>query len=156
MAFGLFRNTPSFEGGNTNIYNKSNIIENAILTKDFTGALIDGAITNIYDADITSYFKIYDTIASSDTPFLKWDLGDKEKIKSIYAFVELTASNAIFQIQGSNNNTDWTVLASQANAVATTKYNMLASNISHRYIRFIRSSGNQAYSCSIFNMKVVG
>ena len=138
LNFGLFRNIPSFEGGNINAYNKQDFMETGKFSGSSLGAVTSGAFTAIYDNDIISGFRFTDSITGDR--WLKWKFDKRIKFKNIYVYIEgndsgKTGQNKII-LQGSNNNSDWTDLDDVGIAGGTTRFkNLIATDVKYRYIR---------------------
>lgn len=103
----------------------------------FSGTNTAGALTNMYDYDTTTYFDIYNA-AGAGSGNVTWDFKRKMRFSQIYAFVHVTGEDARYLLQGSDNNSDWTTLDTGAFGGTYPAYiddNLVASNVSYRYIR---------------------
>lgn len=139
--------TNQYDDNGSLMVNPITAIENGILTNTHGADL--GAIANIYDLDSTTYYKI--CAAQAGTFSLKWQFPQKLKFKNIYVYAE--EAYGTLTIDGSNNGTDWTVLATYT-ATAAAQINLLASDATYKYIR-VQTTGNVSQSCTIYSVKAV-
>ena len=141
LSFGgnVFGRNTLYDNGFVNAALTNDVLSSSTLTIQQQGGAA-GAITAIYDSDPTTSY----TFVSCDTGtvFAKWDMGEQKTFKNIYGVFIVNKSDCgggtqTTKILGSNNNTDWTELASFTHTTATaTKSLLVTSPASYRYIKF--------------------
>ncbi|MCE3252964.1 MAG: hypothetical protein K0Q67_1984 [Cellvibrio sp.] len=92
-----------------------------------------------------------------DPTWISLDFGSAKTLSSVV--IDWEAANAAsYLVQGSNNNSTWTDLASRTGGIFGVRTDTLAVSGSYRYLRVYgtaRSTGNQ-WGYSIFELKVYG
>ena len=156
MAFGLFRNIPSFEGGNANTYVKTAYLMTGKYTETVwngagTGA---GSILNLYDRVSTTYYVL--TYNSNGTFKVQWEFDSIIEFKNIYVLAQLSGRTGhTFKLYTSLNGTDWTEQDSFASESGVNPKNLLATDIKARFIKVECTTGGGDMLGQIFTVEGV-
>jgi hypothetical protein len=149
----LFSGKNQYDDNGALVTNMVTLIESGILTTSL-GANTSGAISSIYDNDITTGLEIiFHTIS---TNYIQWDMKQKIIFKNIILYMELyseTANKVHVILQGSNNGTDWTNLATTNNIANGSNQNITASKVSYRYIKIACNSEVTDGEVTLWNIK---
>ena len=87
--------------------------------------------------------------------WLALDLGATYSVSKV--IIKWEAANAsIYQIQGSDNNSNWTTLSNQTGGVFGARTDTVNISGSYRYIRMLGQAKSSAYGYSIYEMEVYG
>ncbi len=127
---------------------------NLALGKTVTASTALQAAANAVDGNTGTR---WESNAGVDPSWISVDLGSAKTLSSVVIDWE-AANAATYQVQGSNDNTNWTTLANYSGGTfgARTDTNVVSG--SYRYVRVYgtaRSQGN-AWGYSIFELKVYG
>jgi len=99
----------------------------------------------------------WESAINTDPSWISIDLGSAKILSSVV--IDWEAANAAnYQVQGSNDNTNWTTLATRTGGAFGNRTDTNAVSGSYRYVRIYgtaRSTGNQ-WGYSIFELKVYG
>ncbi|RYZ55603.1 MAG: thiol oxidoreductase [Sphingobacteriales bacterium] len=99
----------------------------------------------------------WESAANADPSWISVDLGTAKILSSVV--IDWEAANAAnYQVQGSNDNTNWTSLATRTGGAFGNRTDTNAVSGSYRYVRIYgtaRSTGNQ-WGYSIYELKVYG
>ena len=91
----------------------------------------------------------------TNNQWLTLDLGAVYSLSEVIIHWE-AASAASYQIQGSNNNSSWTTLSTQASSVQGNRTDTVDIEGSYRYVRMQGVTRTLIYGYSIFEMEVWG
>ncbi|WP_049631950.1 di-heme oxidoredictase family protein [Cellvibrio sp. pealriver] len=99
----------------------------------------------------------WESAINTDPSWISLDFGSAKTLSSVV--IDWEAANAAnYQVQGSNNNSTWTTLATRTGGTFGNRTDTVAVSGSYRYLRIYgtaRSTGNQ-WGYSIFELKVYG
>ncbi|MBA3661906.1 MAG: discoidin domain-containing protein [Gammaproteobacteria bacterium] len=92
-----------------------------------------------------------------DPSWLRVDLGKAYNLSSVVIDWE-AANAALYEVQGSNDNTNWTTLATKADGVFGNRTDTLGIASAQRYLRIfgIKRSPKNNWGYSIWNLKIYG
>lgn len=132
----LFRNRPLQEEGQVNIFNAGSYFLAATYTENIAGVK-SGTVLHMYDGD-TSTLLQFSTVGSG--AFVKWAYKRKIRFKNIFIYLSaggFPAGTHNVKLQGSDNDSDWTDLATQnvANFVGDTFFEFAVTNVYFKYYR---------------------
>jgi hypothetical protein len=92
-----------------------------------------------------------------DPAWISVDLGSEKSLSSVVIYWE-AANAATYEVQGANNNSNWTTLASRSGGTFGNRTDTVSISGSYRYIRIYgtsRSAGNY-WGYSIYELQVFG
>lgn len=155
LDFGTGGSRNQYDDNGSLVVNQVSLVENGIYSENVAAATI-GAIASMYDVDPTTYYLIAGVAAEVGPYYVKWDMRQKTKFKNIYAYVGLQ-SNAVAtcKLQGSNDNANWTDLDTATGGAAVEYSNLVASNVSYRYIRLYFTTTGHFDTAQINSIKAV-
>jgi CxxC motif-containing protein (DUF1111 family) len=93
--------------------------------------------------------------ASADPSWISVDLGSQFALTSVVLDWE-AANAATYQIQGSNDNAIWSILASKTGGVFGNRTDTTTVTGNYRYVRILGTSRTSQYGYSIYSLKVYG
>jgi len=99
----------------------------------------------------------WESLHGSDPSLLTLDLGAAYSLNQVVIVWE-AANAATYRIEGSNNNSSWTVLSNFSGGTYAARTDTIAISGTYRYVRMVgltRPAGN-IYGYSIFEMEVYG
>jgi hypothetical protein len=116
--------------------------QNAKLSVTVLGAA-GRILMNMYDGNTTTVCQL--GVSTAGTCLVKWEFDGKPKFKQLNATVTLTTGTSVtWTLEGSQNNSDWTVLDTKTTGTNGT-YGLLATDAQYKYIRLknVAGSANQ-------------
>ncbi|MES2935330.1 MAG: discoidin domain-containing protein [Pseudomonadota bacterium] len=124
------------------------------LNKSVTASSALQAASNVVDNNASTR---WESAHGVDPSWLQVDLGATAMLSSV--IIDWEAANAAdYQILGSSNGSNWTVLSTRTGGTFGNRSDTLAVTGAYRYVRMLgtkRSAGNN-WGYSIFSMKVMG
>ena len=90
-----------------------------------------------------------------DPSWLQVDLGSAFDLTEVIIYWE-AASAATYEIQGSNDGTTWTVLASESSSVSGDRTDTVAISGNYRYVRMFGLTRTTGFGYSIYEMEIYG
>ncbi len=93
--------------------------------------------------------------ASADPSWISVDLGAQYSLTSVVLDWE-AANAATYQIQGSNDNAIWAVLATRTGGTFGNRTDTVTVAGNYRYVRILGTARTSQYGYSIFSLKVYG
>lgn len=128
--------------------------DNLALHKNAWGSTEDLPASNAVDGDTSTRWA---SAANTDPSYITVDLGESTALTSVAIHWE--AANADqYEIQGSNNNSDWTTLATQSGGSFGDRTDQVNVSGHYRYVRIYgisRSQGNH-WGYSIWQLEIYG
>jgi hypothetical protein len=105
----------------------------------------DSSVGNIFDSNTTTYWAATSTVSVGDPNWVSADLGSSKTVLNIQVNAQAGGANGVrlkdFNLQYSDNNTDWTTQQSfqHTNSDGTETF-VISSPTSHRYWRLLMTS----------------
>lgn len=91
----------------------------------------------------------------SDYQWLTLDLGSTHALTEVIIHWE-AANAAVYEIQGSNDNSNWSTLSSQSGGTFGDRTDTVAISGSYQYVRMLGQARSSVYGYSIYEMQVYG
>lgn len=144
----LLRRDTLYDGGSVSVNLKNEFMDNGVYSESVNNT--SGSIISIFDDDSTSYY--YTQGGGSAATWVQFKMDEKVTFKTIYftgvAYDGSGTGTGTFQIQGSDNGTDWTNLGSSITKTASNNPPAIgtayATEVSYRYYRFYITAGGAA------------
>lgn len=113
------------------------IAQSAIVVTLGTGVTQNTNIANAYNTH-SGYYLRFTASGTATENYVRYDLGEKRKLKNVAmsAAAQADANGWEFAIQGSQNDTDWTLLVNQT-GTANDFVDLGTGEENYRYIRFV-------------------
>jgi len=108
------------------------------------GLAVDGNITTRWES-----------VHGIDPSWLTLDLGGSYSLTDVIIYWE-AANAATYEIQGSNDNTNWTTLSSQSGGAFGDRTDNISVSGTYRYVRMNGLTRTSPYGYSIYEMEVYG
>ena len=153
----LFTQKNQYDDDGNLMVNQVTAMESGTFTKSITAANA-GAISNIYDGLSTTGITMLSNNPNT-TYYVKWDMGRKMKFKNIYVFGSIDGASTNYltlSLKGSLDNVTWTTIDSGTqNGAALINYNLLATNVTYRYIKVEAAAQNTNGEINLYEIKAV-